>query len=493
MADFVSFNEFLDYTADARVGHHIETLRAGLARAAAHEAALERAAGKGAARGARAAAVSAAAGDDTAEAEFRRMKDYVLKYYKGVKAEHTFLDVAGNFVDCIPFEQQATVRAAKAAGLKVPKAPPPHRPAEVRRPKNGRTGFGPDTSPVISPVRRGTVDLFGNSRDCPEGTVPLRRVTIARLAWYGTFAHFFSKTPRALKPSAGRAAKRSAAHRPAKRAGARARRVAALPPATGPDGAGHFHAICQTDAGTYYGCSSTMNLWAPNPAPGVFSLCQLWLWGALQSNGNPATIESGWMVDSPGGLPHLFVFFNPDGYANFPNGRSGYVNGQNQLGFILYPGSSFYPWMPLSADQMSTTGGKQYEIQMGWDREADGAWWLHAGLDTFERVGCFPAGLYDGSTGLSDSTGLVQFGGEVASNGTGYGLMGSGLRPYADPRVSYGSVAFQREVQVIKSVGGPRYDAGLSTPKQDNNNYTVSTGSSDQWGSFFFYGGPQYP
>lgn len=487
MPDFVTFNEFIDSTADARIKHHVTTLTAGLRRAAVAAKAEKGSDGR-----------RATAGD--ADEQFDKMKRYVLEYYEGVKPEHTYLDIAGNFIDCIPFEQQATVRAARAKGLKVPKQPP-HTSRDQDRPRGAGARFGPETSNVVSPHRRGGVDLFGNERYCPEGTVPVRRVSLARLAWYGEFERFFIKSaPTSVVPHAktGRG----------KRAGSRAKGSAKRtkgkeskipPPQSGPDGAGHYHAICTTDWGTYYGCSTWLNIWGVDPSPGVFSLSQLWMLGTKPvADGLYATIESGWMVDSPDGHPYLFVFYNPDGYANYgkPGARSGYVNNVHLLGFIPYPGSSFYPGMLLDSDQISTPGGEQYGLQMGWDKDADGNWWLHAGYGSFERVGCFPAGLYEPASGLSDHAGIVQFGGEVASNGSGYGPMGSGVQPYSNPKDSFGQVAFQKLMQTLPAVGGTLQDADVAEPPNGQDNpgyYTASVGKIDAWGSYLFFGGAHAP
>jgi hypothetical protein len=129
---------------------------------------------------------------------------------------------------------------------------------------------------------------------------------------------------------------------------------------------------------------------------------------------------------------------------------------------------------------------------MAWRRDAQGAWWLYAGygVGQFERVGCFPAGAYEPASGLSDHASVLQFGGEVASNGAGFGPMGSGIRPFPDWHDSYGQVAFQNEVSVLTDVQGSWEQADLSTPPQDNpGTYVPAQGTSGKWGSYFFFGG----
>ena len=114
MSDFISFNEFVDRTDSAKFEHHHETIARGMqfpAAAAREDWAPAR----------------PAATDDAMEAEFDKMKQFVLGLYNdvvNVKSQHTFLGPDGNFVDSILFEQQPTYRAAKKAKLKLPTRAP---------------------------------------------------------------------------------------------------------------------------------------------------------------------------------------------------------------------------------------------------------------------------------------------------------------------------------------------------------------------------------
>lgn len=63
-------------------------------------------------------------------AEFELMRAHVLQCYEGVHPLGSFLTSDGIVVDCIPFEEQPTVRTARAAGNPVVlTAPPPTRSA----------------------------------------------------------------------------------------------------------------------------------------------------------------------------------------------------------------------------------------------------------------------------------------------------------------------------------------------------------------------------
>jgi hypothetical protein len=106
-----------------------------------------------------------------AAAEFERMKAYILRYYEGVLPLHSFLDANNTPVDCIPWEQQPTVRAARAAGLELPDPPAASR---TDAPNSG----------------------VGHSRPlCPGDAVPLARLTLDRMVQSGGFTDYFRKQP----------------------------------------------------------------------------------------------------------------------------------------------------------------------------------------------------------------------------------------------------------------------------------------------------------
>jgi hypothetical protein len=107
-------------------------------------------------------------------ADFERMKAHILRYYGGVAPVHSFLDNASRPVDCVPFEQQPTVRAARAAGLPVVVAAPKPACFAGARPSK------PSTESVHPSL-------------CPVGTVPLLRVTLERMIACGTLENFFRK------------------------------------------------------------------------------------------------------------------------------------------------------------------------------------------------------------------------------------------------------------------------------------------------------------
>jgi hypothetical protein len=501
MPDFMSFNEFIDHTNDARVGHHIETLRAGLTRLGMGPAKTT--------RRRKAASARVAIKDDVAEKEFEQMKRYVLDFYRGVRATHTFMDSAGNFIDCVPFEQQPSVRAEREAGRNVAftsRAPTLY---EHRR-RGDPMKFGPDVSPINSPLRRGLRDVFGNRRACPEGSVPMRRVTLARLAWHGKLEAFFHKAPpggdyllkrgRGGRAKAGKTAQGSAARfgKASKTSGMPAPVMQAYNNVA-PDGSIHPHAICQTE-GDFTGCFTWLNIWRVSAVPNGFNLSQLWILGdraePRSPAGMPATIESGWQTFN-NELPHLFVYYNPDGYG------SGASYAPNR-GFVQ-KSNAWHPGGHLDPDQVSTLNGPQHGLQMQWERDDDGTWHLYVGYDNedahdLDEVGCFPAQAYQ-NTGLSRSGAVLQFGGECAS-GKGdpqrrTGNMGSGQAPSGDPDADWKKVAFQMHI-AVKSNGGDSWDdpedLHLASRPDGAPNYMASKpDKTEGWGRYFFFGGDHGP
>jgi hypothetical protein len=123
-----------------------------------------------------AAARQAGVSPEVARAEFERMKEHILSYYQEVQPVGSFLDADGQTIDCVPFEQQPSVRTAIAEGHAVARtAPPPPRLA-------GKHSHGPRPQPAMPLI-------------CPDGAVPIVRLTLERLLRFGTLDNYFHKTP----------------------------------------------------------------------------------------------------------------------------------------------------------------------------------------------------------------------------------------------------------------------------------------------------------
>jgi hypothetical protein len=100
------------------------------------------------------------------EAAFEEMRSHVLKMYQQVQVTHSFL-LGAQYFDCIPIEQQPSLRLL---GLNALAVPPPSPPAVG----------GMSNTP--SPLELGLSDPFGNKIQCAAGTIPMRRITLEEIA-----------------------------------------------------------------------------------------------------------------------------------------------------------------------------------------------------------------------------------------------------------------------------------------------------------------------
>ena len=338
-------------------------------------------------------------------------RDYLLSRYTNVEVANTFVDAVGRHVDCIRLAQQPALRGAGAPD------PPPEFVA--------LPGAQPPAALVAgaAPLAEGRTDQFGNSAFCPPGFVPVLRVTLEDITGAGGLDRFFEKAPGGGRhPSLGSGR----------------RTVTRAPGASGPavpfqavGGAIHAYAHASQDVssipgGPCIGARSWLNLWTPNPAPGVFSLSQQWIAG---DNGTGLqTVEGGWHVypslyADAQLVTRLFLYWTADGYAS--TGNYNLNNRPGQGGFIQNDNT----WVLGGSFQVSAPGGDQLGFAMQWQRDpANGNWWLFLqGSANPVAVGYFPASLY-GSGALSQAALSVDFGGEVCSQSGGNqtGQMGSG-------------------------------------------------------------------
>ena len=107
---------------------------------------------------------------------FDEMRVYLQHLYEGVDARHSFVDCRGLIVDCIPFEQHPAVRNSS------PSLPPLD---ELATSANEEASEG--EPPQFHPDYK---DKFGNQMFCPEGTVPMVRVTLDQMSQFRTLHDF---------------------------------------------------------------------------------------------------------------------------------------------------------------------------------------------------------------------------------------------------------------------------------------------------------------
>jgi hypothetical protein len=229
------------------------------------------------------------------------------------------------------------------------------------------------------------------------------------------------------------------------------------------------------------GGDSVLNVWQPDPSPGVFSLAQHWYVGG--SGKNTQTVEGGWQV-SPGmyntSEPVLFIFFTPDNYASgcYNLTCSGFVQVDNTwvLGGTLTP--------------VSTNGGAQHIIRMQWQL-FQGNWWLFVqGSGGYIAVGYYPGTLF-GAGQMSKNAEVVKYGGETDSDGSGNaGQMGSG----AFASAGWTHAAYQRTIFYIDTALTSHW-TNLSANQPTSSCYTIDmhNNTSGSWATYFFFGGPKCP
>jgi hypothetical protein len=394
----------------------------------------------------------------TAEA-FAEMRRHILSLYEGVALDgvHSFL-LDGNHFDCLPIEQQPSVRGLGLTHVEV--APPPlNSAAEPAVPAPGEPAE--PGARASSPLTLGSRDGFGNEIHCAEGTIPMRRVTLEEMTRFETLRQFFEKGPDgAGQIERGELEQEKAA------------------PAKPVHKYAHAYEVVDNLGG-----SSLLNLWMPpinTGATQVFSLAQHWYTG-----GNPVqTVEGGWQA-----FPQkyntvnsvLFIYWTADGYK-----RTGCYN-LDCAAFVQVNSN----WaLGASFSHYSTPGGTQYEFELQWQLSG-GNWWLFlAGSGTPQAVGYYPTTLY-GNGQLANFATEIDYGGEVVGT-TSWPQMGAGVpasrgfRHAAYQRqIFYGDLSAATHWSTLTPYASPRLRGRgscysiLFTP--------ASAGST--WDSYFFFGG----
>jgi hypothetical protein len=246
-----------------------------------------------------------------------------------------------------------------------------------------------------------------------------------------------------------------------------------------------------------------LNVWDPNPGPGVFSLSQLWI--TAGAGNRLQTIESGWQVypDLYGDrLPHLFIFFTNNNYAD----GSGWYNLNKppgaQLGFVQYDTPAARSWviggaLSSSGVGLSTVDGPQVNVVMQWQRDAStGNWFLYLGRDggALDAIGYYPQGLFL-SGPLTSAADTVDFGGEVASvtRSTTTGEMGSGQPASSGAK----RAAYQDHVFFVPTSGDGHLQPAALTAMVDTSDssfYSVVVRSAEAGErAYFYFGGHSAP
>ncbi|OIW17930.1 hypothetical protein TanjilG_17766 [Lupinus angustifolius] len=297
--------------------------------------------------------------------------------------------------------------------------------------------------------------LWHANGKCPEDTIPIRR----------------TKEEDVMRASS------------VKRYGRKKHRSIPKPRSADPDlinQSGHQHAIAYVEGDKYYGAKATINVWEPKiQQPNEFSLSQLWvLGGSFGQDLN--SIEAGWQV-SPDlygdNNTRLFTYWTSDAYQ-----ATGCYNllcsGFIQVNSNVAMGASISP--------ISEYSNSQYDISITiWKDPKEGHWWMQFGNDLV--LGYWPSFLF---SYLADSASMIEWGGEIVNsepNGEHTSTqMGSGQFP----EQGFGKSSYFKNIQVVDSSNNLKSPKGLGTFTEQSNCYDVQTGSNDNWGHYFYYGGP---
>ncbi|KAI5084660.1 hypothetical protein GOP47_0000829 [Adiantum capillus-veneris] len=290
---------------------------------------------------------------------------------------------------------------------------------------------------------------------CPEGTIPVRRTSESDLrrntSQMHTYGRKFHHPP---EPSAV--------------------------PAASVDATGHQHAIGYVQGGQYYGAKANINVWNPSvQASNEFSLSQIWILGGSFNN-DLNSIEAGWQVspDLYGDTKtRLFIYWTSDSYQTtgcYNLLCSGFVQVSNDIAL----GASIAP--------ISSYDNHQYDITiLIWKDPKEGNWWMQFGNKYI--LGYWPAALF---TSLSKSASMVEWGGEVVNSQPGgkhtSTQMGSGHFPFE----SFGKCSYFSHLLIVEASNNLMSASDVNTFAESPTCYNVQTGSSSDWGTYFYYGGP---
>jgi hypothetical protein len=302
-------------------------------------------------------------------------------------------------------------------------------------------------------LKKGDRDKFGNEKYCPNGFIPMQRLSLETMVRYETLNNFFSKDGKG---------------------------TGSVDEVSDRAGTSHYYAHAYQFVNNYGG-ESWLNLWNPTTSTNQFSLSQQWYVGG--SGSGLQTIEGGWQVYPAHygtNLACLFIYSTTAGYA----AGSGYYNldgpGFIQTNNTVYLGKKF--------NNYSTSGGTQWEFGMQWKRDSNGNWWLfYRTTSATTAVGYYPRSRY-GSGQLAYYAQRIDYGGEVTGAPSSK-QMGSGA--YASSGWTY--AAYQRNMFYINTATTSVW-ASLTPTVQPSNCYTIEyhgPGSgTGNWNNWFYFGGP---
>ncbi|KAF8085824.1 hypothetical protein N665_0645s0003 [Sinapis alba] len=283
--------------------------------------------------------------------------------------------------------------------------------------------------------------------ECPENTIPIKRITKEDLLRVDDLKNYGKKS-NISQPSVDN---------------------------------GHEYAITSVNAGPYGGTKAQINVWKPRVQEiDEASFSQIWIAGGKFDAGLNS-IQAGSHVHPAlygDNNPRFFIYWTSDNYQNtgcYNLLCSGFV----QINKRLTPGYLLTP--------ISTYNGQQYKFTIKiWKDPKTRNWWLQ--LNEKELIGYWPKELF---THLSDEgASVIEWGGEVVNkkkNGQHTTTeMGSGHFPSE----GFGKASSFEVIKIIDMNGVITDPVKVKTLVSRPNCYNLKTGYDKQFEVFFYYGGP---
>ncbi len=392
--------------------------------------------------------------------EFEKMTNHILEMYERVEVEHSYQMEDGRLCDCIPTMQQPGLR--RKGGSNQLETPPAFDPSSASisydQSATGTTVIEDNTIEYSASTAPEQVpsDNYGNKRQCEEGSIPMIRLSINRMASFSSLDDFFHKCPNSDCFLGGEPdAKRDIQRR---------------------------YAYINKNTSNWGG-ESWLNVWKPQTPSGNNSISQQWY--ASGSGNSNQTVEGGWKVTS-NRTPDLFIYHTTGGYQP----GTGCYN-LDCAGFVQ---TDNHWTLGRSFNTISQTNGSQYDFKMKWYKNGtSGPWWLW--LEGYDKgagrwIGYYPSELYGSGTMATNAT-RVLFGGEVSYDNdvSSQSLeMGSG----ANASDGWAKAAYQRGVAYMTTSNQNYWMSSATDVETDPSCYTLNrTNSSGSWGTYFYFGGDQ--
>ncbi|KAJ9179982.1 hypothetical protein P3X46_008291 [Hevea brasiliensis] len=361
----------------------------------------------------------------------------------------------GDIIDCVHKRKQPALDHPLLKNHKIQRVP-----SEMPRVKvmnKAEEGKDPNKTMSNEAVKGAWQIWHRNGTRCPKGTVPIRRSTVHDVLRAKSLFDF-GKKQRSLS-----LARRSDA----------------------PDvvsGNGHEHAIAYTGTSQeLYGAKATINVWDPSiQLVNEFSLSQIWVLSGSFDGSDLNSIEAGWQVSPElygDSRPRLFTYWTSDSYQAtgcYNLLCAGFVQSNSRIAI----GAAISP--------VSSNAGNQYDITiLIWKDPKLGNWWM--GFSDNTLVGYWPAELF---THLADHATMVEWGGEVVNsraNGQHTSTqMGSGH--FAED--GFGKASYFRNLEIVDSDNSLSSAQAISILAENTNCYNIKSSYNNEWGTYFYYGGP---